>query len=651
MVNVQKTLFSLVCFILILLFVFNQVFAISEIEIIEMKKDSQRFVMENVASDSTDIPTWSIGDTWIYEADIYSDTEEGVLDISSDALNLTVEERTSMLHANKIELVYILKVSGEVYGTINSSLFSGDVDGDIEGTVIIRQADLSIISTNISIFGIIEWLIFEFDFDISSDASYFPGFEYFDFPMMVNQSWNISSTVHQNSSFYVETFIDNTSESTEQINGYASCIGIDTITVPLGDFSCYHVLSEENESSIESWYNSSVKNMVKLYLIQRNDTSMNIINMNLTSYFLNDQEIRVIVNPYPQPTNVSENLSISGYVYDDTDEGISGANVSVLIPFTDNEYLVVTNATGAYFINISTPLIIDATKTSYDIGSDGVLVTAAYNGDVGYILASLSVIGIGITNIQIQPAIQTQSGNVNITCEIYSVASLTSSIINISGPIGFEQQNTSLLYFNESTYYFSQNYSITGNYSFYIWANNTIGNTNKTHFYTFQIISDNIILDVNQSLYDRGFRVMPGWDGAQEFVSSLNFLSHVDIYMTKWGDPWGPIVFQICEDTPNGNILFLDTISKDEVSSFPTFDWVTIDFPILPVTSGERYVIVLRDGDEGDTHNCLMWGWYDSYGGNGPYQNGEFLFRKLGYSTWLPIHDWDFTFRLYGYES
>jgi len=165
--------------------------------------------------------------------------------------------------------------------------------------------------------------------------------------------------------------------------------------------------------------------------------------------------------------------------------------------------------------------------------------------------------------------------------------------------------------------------------------------------FTIEILEE---MDVNQSIYDRGFRVMPGWDGAQEFKPTYDTLSRVDLYMTTWGDPWGPIIFQICEDTPNGNVVYSDTISKDDCPDFPTFDWVTIDITDIPVTPGERYVIVLRDGDDGDTHNCLMWGWCDSYGGIGPYPDGEFLFRKLGYPTWLPIHDWDYTFRTYGYS-
>jgi hypothetical protein len=120
--------------------------------------------------------------------------------------------------------------------------------------------------------------------------------------------------------------------------------------------------------------------------------------------------------------------------------------------------------------------------------------------------------------------------------------------------------------------------------------------------------------------------------------------------MTTWGDPWGPITVQICEDSPDGPVIYSNTIANDSAPLFPTFEWVSVDLPALSVTPGENYVVVLRDGDMADSHNCLMWGWCDSFGGSGPYPDGEFLFRKLDYPTWLPIHDWDYTFRTYGYN-
>jgi len=67
-------------------------------------------------------------------------------------------------------------------------------------------------------------------------------------------------------------------------------------------------------------------------------------------------------------------------------------------------------------------------------------------------------------------------------------------------------------------------------------------------------------IDADQDIYDRGFRVMPGWDAAQEIRPIFNILSRVDLYITSWGDPWGPTLFQICEDSPNGNVVYVDLL-------------------------------------------------------------------------------------------
>ena len=59
----------------------------------------------------TDVPTWTVGDNWVYEADIFSDTENGLFDIFSDNLTLTIENLTSVVHENTSVDVYIVSIS------------------------------------------------------------------------------------------------------------------------------------------------------------------------------------------------------------------------------------------------------------------------------------------------------------------------------------------------------------------------------------------------------------------------------------------------------------------------------------------------------------------------------------------------------------
>jgi len=160
-------------------------------------------------------------------------------------------------------------------------------------------------------------------------------------------------------------------------------------------------------------------------------------------------------------------------------------------------------------------------------------------------------------------------------------------------------------------------------------------------------------LDVDQDEFDRGFRMMPGWAGYQEFVPSMDVLSSIELYLTKSGSPTGDVTIQIRENDADGALVFEGIISPDDVStSFPNYVWVNVDIGGVPVTSGNTYVIVLLSPDDGaGTHHNLQWGWCDSYPPNsgGPYDAGWFYFRKDFSPSWSFVRDWDFTFRTYGY--
>jgi hypothetical protein len=169
-----------------------------------------------------DVPTWVIDDSWAYEADIYSDTENGIFDVSSENLMILVTNITTILHQNKTITVCNLSITGDIEGSFDTSELSGDISGEINGYAL-SLADLSLIHTNINPESIIQCLLVTLDYEMDSIASYYPGFEYFDFPIQVNETWNTSSAIHQNSSMYVENFYDNQTESTRMMNKTVTC--------------------------------------------------------------------------------------------------------------------------------------------------------------------------------------------------------------------------------------------------------------------------------------------------------------------------------------------------------------------------------------------------------------------------------------------
>ena len=467
-------------------------FLIASFSMISAEIDSfQKNDLNNLDQNKAIIPTWMINDTWMYEADIYSDTENGLFDVSSDDLTLLVQNITTLNHQNKTISVYNVSITGTLEGTFDTPDFSGDISGNINGYALIRQADLSLINTDISSDGIIEWTIFDFDYEIDSIASYYPGFEYFDFPIQPNESWNTSSTVHQNSSMYVETFFDNETESTSTMNGNATCDNITDIIVPAGTFSSYHIISEGN-GTIESYYNESVKSMVKLFVNQSNETDTTTIDLDLTSYSLQNESIHVSAVVNPSIVNVDDSFEITGTIRDDANQPIPNTQVSIHIPYTQQTYNTTTNALGTYSLTITAPLLLDPTNTSYDIGSDGIIVTATNNSQTGYTTVTLTVIGIAVDEVTPVPPVQYETNNVNLTCRIYSVEPIVEKTVNITGPVGFTPLNVSLIEANNDRYYFIQSYPIIGNYTFSIWTKDAIGNMNKSQLHQFTIIEDNI---------------------------------------------------------------------------------------------------------------------------------------------------------------
>jgi len=157
------------------------------------------------------------------------------------------------------------------------------------------------------------------------------------------------------------------------------------------------------------------------------------------------------------------------------------------------------------------------------------------------------------------------------------------------------------------------------------------------------------LLDVNQSLFDRGFRLMPGWDAAQEFVPGYASLSSVELFLAKAGVYDGSVTVQILEDNVLGDVVFEDTLDASAVPG--AYSWVSVDVGVA-VDVGETYVVVLKDASGASAYDNLLWGWCDSFasGSGGPFDGGWFWFRKDGNVNWLSQRDWDYTFKTFGYD-
>jgi len=108
-----------------------------------------------------------------------------------------------------------------------------------------------------------------------------------------------------------------------------------------------------------------------------------------------------------------------------------------------------------------------------------------------------------ISNVLATPSLTIQDAYINITCDVTDNVDVDTVMVNIGGPAGFTPVNTTM---NEGSYYYNTSYSIVGIYSYFIWANDTSGNTITSLTYDFYIYDPTIFYvddDYNSST--------PGW--------------------------------------------------------------------------------------------------------------------------------------------
>jgi len=99
-----------------------------------------------------------------------------------------------------------------------------------------------------------------------------------------------------------------------------------------------------------------------------------------------------------------------------------------------------------------------------------------------------------ITSVMDTPDPQEVGGYVNITCDVDDNVGVDEVWVNITYPdttthnfsmnIGSYHHNFSM---NIGSYHYNQSYSTVGNYTYFIWANDTNGNSNMSTGHSFDI--------------------------------------------------------------------------------------------------------------------------------------------------------------------
>ncbi|MDI6708871.1 MAG: right-handed parallel beta-helix repeat-containing protein [Candidatus Thermoplasmatota archaeon] len=165
--------------------------------------------------------------------------------------------------------------------------------------------------------------------------------------------------------------------------------------------------------------------------------------------------------------------------------GWANENRTLTLSFTSN-----LSSCTWYKVTINTNL--RDSDTVFD--SNGIKHSVEKNLESTYVFSfrTKDVTSPEITDVQANPSLQEVHGYVNITAFVSDNVMVNNVYVNIaysnSTPLGnFSMTGINLDANRNGTYYYTRSYSVLGTYSYYIWANDTSDNQNKSDINTFTI--------------------------------------------------------------------------------------------------------------------------------------------------------------------
>lgn len=155
-------------------------------------------------------------------------------------------------------------------------------------------------------------------------------------------------------------------------------------------------------------------------------------------------------------------------------------------------------------------------------------------------------------------------------------------------------------------------------------------------------------ININQSVFDRGFPVRHAadgdWGAAQSFSPTNNVLTRVEIYLRKFGSPEFDLTVELRTGSPEGSLLETVTFTPAEVQS--SWQWFSIEFDYITMDPGIDYFIVLPPAPSGVT---TSFGYEWGYAFGDQYPGGSFWFTRDGGELWRALpSSYEFVFKTFG---
>ena len=374
-----------------------------------------------------DVPTWRIGDEWVYETkfDVAQLIAQANVSASLNTLTgdttYTVEDILFIDIDGTQTLVYKLDIDGDFTSGNNGANLDGQtgrLDISYQGEDLIRVRDLAVVNSDFTLGVDFRWLnIFKVDVaDVSFDTSYAPPKEKYDFPLHTGDQWYMpfySITVAGGSSSYFDPSEFGT-QGPENNSWQVTAEGVPTDgTENIKYTGCddSFKINEWNQTGVSqgyNWYCPAVR--YNSWMTVSNAAGFTIDWM-LKEYNPTDSYgVQSDSNPGTRNVEVDVDLQflatlpnseqIVTATYETSPDGIPQGNTNMQIRYESTNLLAnpTTDGSGVveYSLNISNGT--DTTPSSDDYSSNGVIVWDPVNEIIGAatIVIDLNVVGIDL---------------------------------------------------------------------------------------------------------------------------------------------------------------------------------------------------------------------------------------------------------------
>ena len=413
-----------------------------------------------------DVPTWRIGDEWVYETkfDVAQLIAQANVSASLNTLTgdttYTVEDILFIDIDGTQTLVYKLDIDGDFTSGNNGANLDGQtgrLDISYQGEDLIRVRDLAVVNSDFTLGVDFRWLnIFKIDVaDVSFDTSYAPPKEKYDFPLHTGDQWYMpfySTTVAGGSSSYFDPSEFGT-QGPENNSWQVTAEGVPTDgTENIKYTGCddSFKINEWNQTGVSqgyNWYCPAVR--YNSWMTVSNAAGFTIDWM-LKEYNPTDSYgAQSDSNPGTRNVEVDVDLQflatlpnseqIVTATYETSPGGVPQGNTNMQVRYESINLLAnpSTNGNGIveYSLNVSNGT--DTTPSSDDFSSNGVIVWDPVNEIIGAttVVIDLNVVGVDLI-AQSDSIIVTRTRGTEVTTlnQAIGYAALPGDLLSFSIP-------------------------------------------------------------------------------------------------------------------------------------------------------------------------------------------------------------------------